>query len=127
LPSLFNDTLQLLLESHHYFNSAEPKSSSDENGYYEMIFSSEMSRITMRLTSVMAWIMVRKAVLSNRLSWEEARDRFQLDGRDVCLQKSMQFDGILPDFMTRLLDRSHDLYSRVARLDDMGPVRQAIH
>tara|TARA_B100000989_G_scaffold292595_2_gene268744 strand:- start:418 stop:867 length:450 start_codon:yes stop_codon:yes gene_type:complete len=120
MPAIFDETLQLLLESHEYFEYYGAEEQAIIPEYCQVIFSSEMSRITMRLTSIMAWIMVRKAVYAGKLSEEEARRKYRLDGRSICLLDNVEARAWLPDFVVYLLDESLELYARVARLDDMA-------
>jgi regulator of CtrA degradation len=77
-----------------------------------------MSRITLRLSSVMAWIMIQRAVFSGKLQAQEAANRYGLDFRDICLVDNRVLHGVLPSYVCLLLDRSLELYERVMRLDD---------
>jgi regulator of CtrA degradation len=66
----------------------------------------------------MAWLMTRKAVFTGKITETEAATRYRLDCRDVCLNQHIQAESVLPKKMTELLDKSYELYQRVARLDD---------
>lgn len=118
LPSIFNETLELLMQSHDYFNHFGP-SDQFEHAAHQLVYSSEMSRITMRLTSIMAWIMVRKAVHAGKITEVDAYENYRLDAKDICLHQQAEMAAILPHYMVYLLDKTHRLYSRVVRLEDM--------
>lgn len=118
MPSVFNETLDLLKEARDYFQTfgAEDQSLMDEN--LRLIYSSEMSRITLRLSTIMAWTIAQRAVLAGKITQEDASQHHALSYQDVCLVDSSVLHGVLPSYVCHLLDRSHVLYERVARLDD---------
>jgi len=117
LPAIYNETLTLLASAHEYFSArAEPEQRAHDERE-RIMYASEMSRITVRLSSVMAWLMARKAVLAGKIGGEEARARYPLECRDVCLGQNIEAESLLPEEMTDLLDRSLELYLRVARLE----------
>lgn len=120
MPSLFNDTLQLLLLAHEYFQKHGQAEQQHFVGRERMLYSSEMSRITIRLSSIMAWLMVQRAIFSGKITAEHAMESFRLDSQDICLHENEEARHTLPKFMTHLLDESLDLYRRVKRLDDQN-------
>jgi regulator of CtrA degradation len=117
LPSVFNETLTLLFDAHHYFQSRGAEEQSTITPEQRPIYAAEMSRITMRLTSVMAWIMVRKAVFSGKIDENQAGDKYRLDAVEFCLAPKPEGIDYLPYYINYLSDRSRDLFARVARLD----------
>ncbi len=82
--------------------------------------SCERLRMTARLTQVVAWLLVQKAVHRGELSREEARSRDRrLGGQKVC-EPGRELKGAeLPPALSVLQRRSAELYARVARLDAM--------
>lgn len=120
MPGIFNDTLRLLLEAHEYFHHYGQEDQQNITGRERTIYSCEMSRITMRLSSVMAWLMVRKAVFAGKIPPEDAVQKYRLDSRDVCLFHNAEAESILPTYMSYLLEESLELYSRISRLEDMA-------
>ena len=114
LPNVFNETLALLFDAHHYFQTGRaPVAEAGSNAFY----ASEMTRITMRLTSVMAWIMVRRAIHAGRLDEQKASRDYRLDGKELCRMQDAGVLTKLPNHMIYLSERSLSLYERVARLD----------
>ncbi|MFQ5775998.1 MAG: DUF1465 family protein [Kiloniellaceae bacterium] len=82
--------------------------------------SCESMRLTSRVAQVIAWLLVQKAVHAGELEREEAaQPRYRLGGRNVCGQSEPVADEPLPERLAELLERSHRLYQRVARLDAM--------
>lgn len=117
MPSVFNETMQLLSDAHEYFFlfGEDDQKRIDEN--LKTLYSCEMSRITLRLSSIMAWIMVQRAVFSGKIPAEDAAHRYALDFKDVCTVDNRMLHGVLPSYVCYLLDRSLELYERVMRLD----------
>lgn len=120
LPSVFNETLDLLFDAHNYFQSRGLEEQSMIPAHYRPLFSHEMSRITNRLTSIMAWVMVRKAVCTGRIEEEMASENYRLDEEAGPLADSEEFLETLPYYIGYLSERTRDLYARVERLDSMA-------
>ncbi len=118
LPAVLNETLMLLLESHQYFQEYGLSDQAQMNSRDRSFYCCEMSRITMRLSCVMAWLTVRKAVYSGKITHQESIEKFRLDCRDLCLHQNIEAESVLPPYMRQLLDRSFELYRRVGRLDE---------
>lgn len=120
MPGVFNETLDLLFESHQYFEFYGEEEQLRLPEHYRIAYTSEMSRITMRLTSIMAWIMVRKAVHAGKLDEETAAEKYRLDGIEVCMDNiSSEIDN-LPFYIGELAHKSRDLYERIWRLDHLA-------
>lgn len=117
MPSLFNETMQLLVDAHEYFAQFGPDDQSRIDPGLRTLYSCEMSRITLRLSSIMAWLMVQRAVFTGKIKAQEVSD-YALDFADVCTVDNRMLHGILPSYVCYLLDRSRELYERVLRLDE---------
>jgi regulator of CtrA degradation len=120
LPGVFNETLSLLFDAHHYFQSRGVEDQAAIADDMRMSYSNEMTRVTMRLTSVMAWLMVRRAVYAGRIEEEKASDAYRLDGAEICLQHAPDILTHMPYYLTHLSERSLGLYTRIHRLDGMA-------
>ncbi len=120
LPGIFNETLALLFDAHHYFQhrgvSEQAEAGREASAYY----SSEMSRITMRLTSVMAWIMVRRAVYAGRIEEDKASHDYRLEASEICRRHDAEILTKLPNYMIYLSECSLSLYERIWRLDQQA-------
>lgn len=117
LPSLFHETMDIIFDSYEYFQVQDEMDDGQMPAYMRSLMSSEMSRITMRLTSVMAWLMARKAVCTGQISNEQACAEYRIDGVELCLQHREELAHLMPDYMNELLSKSYRLYERVWRLD----------
>jgi regulator of CtrA degradation len=124
LPGIHNECLGLLAEAHDHFYQYGEEEQSHLNQRERIMYASEMSRITIRLSCVMAWLMTRKAVFSGKLTELEAASKYRLDCRDVCLNQHVKAESILPKKVVALLDKSFELYQRVARLDDLADKKE---
>jgi len=120
LPSIFNETLELLFDAHRYFESYAAIDQSIIPSSARGDYASEMTRITLRLTSIMAWIMVRRAVYAGRIEAETAGEQYRLEAADVCREHRREALAVLPQPMGYLADHSHALFERVFRLDRMA-------
>ena len=124
LPGVFNETLSLLFDAHHYFQSRGPEDQATITEPLRLHYANEMTRVTMRLTSVMAWLMVRRAVYAGRIEEEKATESYRLDGAEICLDHQPDILTNMPYYLNYLSERSLNLYERIHRLDSMayGPV-----
>ena len=120
LPGVFNETLALLFDAHHYFQSRGADEQASLNPRERPVYATEMTRVTMRLTSVMAWIMVRRAIHAGRIEEEKAAQDYRLDGIDICLEDANPALAALPSYLGYLSERSRQLYERVHRLDQLA-------
>jgi regulator of CtrA degradation len=123
----YDETLNMIVEARNYMTHNEPRSLRRRSGFSDLRFSCEALRVTSRLTQVMAWLMLQRAVIHGEISAEEACDeRNRLSGRDVCLDTTANADESLPDGLKSLLSRSYHLYTRISRLEEMV-VSRVIH
>ena len=119
LPSLFRETMDMIFESYDYFELQDMLDKDLIPHQTQTLISNEMSRVTMRLTSIMAWLMARKAVISGQLDAEDAEENYRVDGAEYCLAHYEDLYATLPDYLADLLERSYALYLRVWRLDQL--------
>ncbi|NBO19552.1 MAG: DUF1465 family protein [Proteobacteria bacterium] len=118
LPNVFEETMQLLSDAHEYFYLFGEDDQQRIPSDLRTLYSCEMSRITLRLSSIMAWIMVQRAVFTGKIEPGLAATNYGLDFQDACLVDNRMLHGVLPSYVCYLLDRSLELYERVMRLDD---------
>jgi len=83
--------------------------------------SVESMRLTSRVVQIMAWCLAQKAIFAGELVRDAATiERFALSGGDVCLGGADEVENeSLPQQLRALLARSHALYVRVLRLDEL--------
>lgn len=82
-------------------------------------YSCETMRLTTRLTQVMAWLLIQRAVHEGEISpVDAAADEHRLAGHEVCMDARGEENHNLPSALRDLLNRSLRLFERVSRLDD---------
>jgi regulator of CtrA degradation len=87
---------------------------------------SETTRMTARLTQIMAWLLSQRAVYAGETSRAQAlEDQQALTEVEVCMACDERDWRGLPRRLVALLDKSHRLYIRVARLDELA--RRAVN
>lgn len=121
-PVFFNRTydeaMGLLVESRDYLADVEPKDRAHMTIDARLAMNCEAMRLTSRLTQVMAWLLIQKAVHAGELTAEQAaEDAHRLSGQSVCHIRADWPSGGLPPRLQALLDRSYLLYCRIERLD----------
>jgi regulator of CtrA degradation len=85
-----------------------------------MIACCETMRLTARLTGVMAWLMVQRAVEAGEINRSETvKKHYRLTGQEVCAASHPEAGKVLPPRFNSLLEQSGALYGRIARLDSM--------
>lgn len=129
--STFDEALSLTREARDYLTHREPAERKELTPKDRMAVSCETMRLTSRLTQIMAWLLVQKAVHAGEMTRAEATaPEFRLAGKEVCEETMPPVEGAtLQPRLVELLDRSHKLYERVARLDAMQDQshRPALH
>jgi regulator of CtrA degradation len=123
----YDETLSMIVEARNYMAHQDPRVPRRRRGGEDLHFSCEALRVTSRLTQVMAWLMLQRAVVYGEISPEEAcLDHNRLSGREVCLDTNSMDDDSLPAGLRSLLTRSYRLYQRVSRLEEMVLVRVGV-
>ncbi|HYC05578.1 MAG TPA: DUF1465 family protein [Azospirillaceae bacterium] len=116
----YDETMSLLLETRNYIAYHE---AADQRGLAPALrlqLSYESMRVTSRLTQVMAWLLAQKAVHAGEMTAAQALgEEFSLSGGTVCTDPSGPDNPELPSGLRSLLERSHSLYMRVQRLEEM--------
>lgn len=117
----FDETMQLLEEARDYSMHDWKE---DVRGWPDdktMRITSERLRLTARLSEVMAWVMVHKAVASGEMTAEQAQScEYHLSAHDVCLAGNRDQPNAFPERLGGMLDRGRDLYFRVIKMDQMA-------
>ncbi len=124
--STFDEALALTREPRDYLAYQEKADLSELSPVGRMAASCESMRMTARMTQVVAWLLVQKAVHVGDLTREEAAlPKYRLAGQGVCDDIEPLAVEPLPDRLAELLGRSHQMYQRIARLDAMFDGHQA--
>jgi regulator of CtrA degradation len=128
----YDEAMALIRDARDYFIERQHQPASQSRAAVELVTSCESMRLTARLTQIMAWLLVQKAVHAGELTRSDAvKPEHRLGGRTVCEIEGPWSELGLPQRLQTLLQRSLNLYSRIARLDDLAaemtgsPVRPA--
>ncbi len=118
--STFDEAMALTREARDYLTYQEKADLASLSPVGRMAASCESMRMTARMTQVVAWLLVQKAVHTGDLTREQAAEsKFRLAGQEICDDIEPLTSEPLPDRLAELLARSHKMYQRVARLDAM--------
>jgi|TARA_B100000315_G_scaffold109751_1_gene100754 regulator of CtrA degradation len=114
------ETIDLLLEARSYAQTIRKQGPNAPPPSRQLLINSEVMRMILRLASVMAWIMERKAAPppSDRPRKDGKKEQ-ALSDNALCMDANGSDDARLPLELRALLRNSHRLYVRVSRLDNM--------
>lgn len=119
------EALRLLAEARDYLAYLEPF---DRGGLVpsdRLRLCLETMRLTARMTHVMAWLLAQRAVLAGEIALDQALGHEALAEVEICMGGEESDWSGLPPRLVALLERSHRLYQRVARLDGLARRRSA--
>lgn len=125
----YEEALDLIVEARNYMVHLRPtprraRGSWEKNCGESLRLSCEALRVTSRLTQVMAWLMLQRAVHDGEITADEAcAEQNRLSGQSVCLDESSGEDHEIPAGLRSLLSRSLRLYQRISRLEEMVVAR----
>jgi len=116
----FEEAMALTREARDYLTFQEKADLAELDPVSRMAASCESMRVTARLTQVVAWLLVQRAVHAGEITREQAKQpQYRLSGREVCADAKPVAEAALPERLCDLLQRSLSLYERVSRLDRM--------
>lgn len=120
LDTTYTEAVTLAREARDYLGYQEAAESARLDPTSRLVVSCEAMRLTARLSQVIAWLLVQKAVHAGEIGRAEARGAtYRLGGQSVCRETEPVADAPLPERLVMLLERSYRLYERVERLDRM--------
>lgn len=116
----YDEALQLTREARDYVAGRLLDRRGETSPDLRLASSCEEMRVTARMTQVMAWLMIQRAVHEGEITRAEAaQDEHRLAGQEACLADPVVPTETLPARLVDLLERSRELYERVQRLDAM--------
>lgn len=117
----YDEALDLVEAARSYLRVLEPIDRRSLRASERVRLCSETMRMTARLTQIMAWLLSQRAVQSGEISRAEAlEDQQVLTEVQICMTQDEHAWRGLPQRLVSLLDKSHQLYIRVARLDELA-------
>jgi regulator of CtrA degradation len=123
--STLEEAVALARDARDYLIYQEAADNAKLSPATRLTVSCEAMRVTTRVTQVIAWLLVQKAVHAGEMERAQAAEpQNRLGGQKVCKVDAPAGAEALPDRLTDLLDRSLGLYARVERLDALLDKRQ---
>lgn len=119
MPGLYDETMKLLVQSKNYFSLYCDEDQRHMSPLQRLIYSSVMTKITLRLSTVMSWVLAKRAYQAGQISKDELDAHFRLASEPSCMEASTYFAHFLPSFVQKLCNDSLALYSRIHKLDKM--------
>lgn len=118
----YDEAMSLLIETRDYMTYRYPNEKNSNMKPEKLLGAvQEIYRLTARLGQIMLWLQSHKAASSNDAATMEAvKIGDRLSSKEVCLERSSLNCEDLPVGLSRLLERSYNLYTRVARLDELA-------
>ena len=115
----FDEGMALVEETARYLDGRGRDEARDLPRKAAMLYAGESMRVTTRLMQAASWLLVQRAVHDGDMDVEDAQgDRYRLGSKEICLGGREEGIELLPPTLRDLLERSDNLYRRIARLDD---------
>ncbi len=117
----FDEGMALVEETARYLDGPGREEQRNLPRKTAMLYAGESMRVTTRLMQAASWLLVQRAVHEGDMGAEDAQsERYRLGSKEICLGGAAE-EGIetLPSMLQNLLERSDNLYRRIARLDDV--------
>jgi regulator of CtrA degradation len=116
----FDEGMALVEETARYLDGKGREESRGLPRKAAMLYAGESMRVTTRLMQAASWLLVQRAVHDGDMDADLAsQDRYRLGSKEICLGRSADAVESLPAALRDLLERSDNLYRRIARLDDV--------
>jgi regulator of CtrA degradation len=115
----FNEGMALVEETARYLDGRGRQEARDLPRKAAMLYAGESMRVTTRLMQAASWLLVQRAVHEGEMSADDAKgERYRLGSKEICFGGREEGIELLPAKLRDLLERSDNLYRRIARLDD---------
>jgi regulator of CtrA degradation len=116
----FDEGMALVEETARYLDGKGRDESRDLPRKAALLYAGESMRVTTRLMQAASWLLVQRAVHEGDMEAEQAAgERYRLGSKEICLGGRDEASELLPTTLRDLLQRSDNLYRRIARLDDI--------
>lgn len=117
----YDETIQLLEEALEYGTHRAKENIQGLAPVEKLRITGESMRLTARLSGIMSWLLVQKALVNGEITLDRARSEpCQLNPYDVCVTEGQMGKRGCPGPLVMMLDRSRDLYGRVVKMDRMA-------
>jgi regulator of CtrA degradation len=116
----FDEGMALVEECARYLDGRGRDESKSLPRKTALVYAGESMRVTTRLMQAASWLLIQRAVQEGEMTPEDAAsDRYRLGAREICFGRRDEGVDLLPKKLLDLLERSENLYRRIARLDDV--------
>lgn len=113
----FDDAINLMHEAQHYFDILAYDDTLESDPQIWLQYTTEMSMVTLRLTSIISWIVTHKKLETQSHGKIE---NFHLKGRIIgSIHNPENLNG-LPPHLKHLLESSHALFMQALNLEDQN-------
>ena len=120
LDRTFDEGMALTMEVRNYIAYHEQADKKRFDLPTCLHFGYHHTRISARLIQIMTWLLAMKALLSGEIAPEQfTSPQYAIIDSEECMSDKGENDPSLPPGLRELMARSHALYSRIIRLDDM--------
>ncbi len=128
----FDEGMSLVEETARYLDGRGREESRALPRNAALLYAGESMRVTTRLMQAASWLLIQRAVREGEIRAEDAAgERYRLGSKEICCGGGNENLDILPRTLRDLLDRSEQLYHRIARLEEalltgMAPLKPAV-
>jgi regulator of CtrA degradation len=115
----FDEGMSLVEETARYLDGRGREESRALSRNAGLLYAGESMRVTTRLMQAASWLLIQRAVREGEIRAEDAAsERYRLGSKEICFGgRGEDLEG-LPKTLRDLLDRSEQLYRRIARLEE---------
>src|SRR6202050_649119 len=114
----FDEGMSLVEETARYLDGRGRAESRDLPRKAALLYAGESMRVTTRLMQAASWLLIQRAVHEGEMGPDDAAsERYRLGSKEICLGGRGEGVELLPIMLQNLLERSDNLYRRIARLD----------
>jgi regulator of CtrA degradation len=115
----FDEGMSLVEETARYLDGRGREESRALPRSAALLYAGESMRVTTRLMQAASWLLIQRAVREGEMRAEDAAgERYRLGSKEICFGGRGESVELLPDTLRDLLDRSEQLYRRIARIEE---------
>lgn len=115
----FDEGMSLVEETARYLDGRGREESRALPRAAALLYAGESMRVTTRLMQAASWLLIQRAVREGEIRAEDAAgERYRLGSKEICFGGRGEKVELLPKTLRDLLDRSEQLYRRIARLEE---------
>lgn len=122
---LFKEGMMMVEEAAGYLEGPGRQVARSLSRRGALAYAAESMRLTTRLMHIASWLLVQRSIRRREMTpLDASHHKYSLGGRDTGAGRRFLGTPELPTALQNLVSRSHRLYERVCRLDDLLYARQ---